>query len=73
MTQDFLVVPWLRLPSNAGSEGLISGQGAKILYAQWPKKQNMKQKYCNRFNKDFEILRKNLKKKMSMTQRVFSA
>ena len=73
MTQDFLVVPWLRLPSNAGSEGFIPGQGAKILHAQWPKKQNMKQKYCNRFNKDFEILRKNLKKKKkSMTQRVFS-
>ena len=61
------MVPWLRLPSNEGSEGSIPGQGAKILHAQWPKKQNMKQKkYCNKFNKDFEIgqhQKKILKKK----------
>ena len=31
-------------PSNAEGEGLIPGQGAKIQYASWPKKQiNIKQ------------------------------
>ena len=32
------------LPSNARDAGLIPGQGAKILYALWPKHQNVKQK-----------------------------
>ena len=39
---------------NVGDAGLISGQGAKISYALWPKNQDIRQKqYCNRFNKDF--------------------
>ena len=43
------------LPSNAGDEGSILGQGDKIPYASWPKNQNIKQKqYCNKFNKDFK-------------------
>lgn len=38
-------------PSSAGGVGLISGQGAKILHALWPKNQNIKHKlYCNKFN-----------------------
>ena len=42
-------------PSNAGSAGLIPGQGAKILHALRPKNQNIKQKqYCNKFNKDLK-------------------
>ena len=41
------------LPSNAGGEGSLPGQEAKIPHALWPKKQNVKQKqYCNKFNKD---------------------
>lgn len=31
-------------PSNAGSVGLIPGQGARIPHALWQKKQNIKQK-----------------------------
>ena len=31
------------MPSNARDAGLIPGQGAKILYASWPKHQNVKQ------------------------------
>ena len=43
------------LPSNVGSAGLIPDWGAKILYASWPKNQNIKQKqYCNKFNKNFK-------------------
>ena len=42
------------LPSNAEGMGLIPGQGAKILHALQPKKQNIKQKQCcTKFNKDF--------------------
>ena len=42
-------------PSNAGGAGSISGQGAKIPHASWPKNQNIKRKqYCNKFNKDFK-------------------
>ena len=48
------------LPSNAETEGLIPGQGTKILQALWPKKKkkkyqkHKKQKQCyNKFNKDF--------------------
>ena len=38
-------------PSSAGGAGLISGQGAKILHALWPKNQNIKHKLdCNKFN-----------------------
>ena len=43
------------LPFNVGSAGLIPDWGAKILYASWPKNQNIKQKqYCNKFNKNFK-------------------
>ena len=39
----------------------IPGQGVKIPYASWPKKQNIKHKqYCNKFNKDFKKERKTL-------------
>ena len=31
------------MPSNVRDAGLIPGQGAKILYASWPKHQNVKQ------------------------------
>ena len=42
-------------PSNAGGEGLIPGQGAKISHVSRPKNQNIKQKqYCNKFNKNFK-------------------
>ena len=42
-------------PSNAGSEGSIPIQGAKILHDLWPKNQNIKQKQCcNKLNKDFK-------------------
>ena len=43
-------------PSKAGNAGSVSGWGAKIPRASWPKKkQNIKQKqYCNKFNKDFK-------------------
>ena len=42
-------------PSNAGGKDLISGQGAKISLASWPKCQNIKQMHsCNKFNKDFK-------------------
>ena len=41
-------------PSNAGGEGWIPGQGAKIPHASRPKNQNIKQKqYGYKFNKDF--------------------
>ena len=43
-------------PSNAGGAGSISGWGAKIPHAPWPKNQNIKHKqYCNKFNTDFKI------------------
>ena len=43
------------LLSSTGSEGSITGQGAKIPHAVQPESQNLKQKqYCNRFNKDFK-------------------
>ena len=45
---------------NAGAEGSIPGQGAKILHASWPKTKtktktkNMKQKqYGNKCSEDF--------------------
>jgi len=42
-------------PSNAGGTDLISGQGAKMSCALWPKCQNIKQIHsCNKFNKDFK-------------------
>ena len=46
-----------------GVRVLSQGRELRSYMPSGPKKQNMKQKYCNRFNKDFEILRKNLKKK----------
>ena len=56
------------LPSNSGCAGSISGWGAKIPHASWPKHQSIKQKQCcNKLNKDFQIgphrKKKNLKKK----------
>ena len=43
------------LPSDAGGVGSISGRGAKIPHALWPKNLKVKQKqYCNKFNKDFK-------------------
>ena len=60
-------------PSAAGGAGSIPGRGAKIPHAAWPKNQNVKQKqYCNKFNKDFKNgphQKKNLKKKVTLTQR----
>ena len=58
------------LASNARGVGSIPGPtGAKILYALWPKPQNIKQKqYCNKFNEDFKkgsSLKKNSLKKKS--------
>ena len=53
-------------PSRARGEGAISGEGAKIPRASWPKNQNIKQnQYCNEFNKDFKngSHRKNLLRK----------
>ena len=42
--------------SNAGGEGSIRAQGAKISRVLWPKKtHNIKQKqYCNKFNKNLK-------------------
>ena len=55
------------LPSNAGAEGSIPGEGAKIPYASQPKKIKTKQKqYCNKFSTDFlkmAHIKKFLKKK----------
>ena len=43
------------LLSNAVGVGLITGQGATIPHASWPKIQNIKQKLdCNKFNKDLK-------------------
>ena len=41
------------LPSNSGGAGLIPGWGAKIPLVFEAKNQNIKQKHCNKFNKDF--------------------
>ena len=47
------------LPSHAGSECLIPGQGTKIPHASGPKNQNIKQKQCcNKFSKDLKIKKK---------------
>ena len=45
--------------------GSISGWGAKIPRASWPKNQNKKQEkqYCNKLNKDF--------KKWSTSNKIF--
>ena len=61
------------LPSSAGREGLITGQGAKIPHVLWPKSQNIKQKqYRDKFNKDFKNgphkKKKNFKKKRKGSQ-----
>ena len=41
--------------SNAGSTGLIPGQGGNIPHALREKNTNIKQKqYCDKFNKDFK-------------------
>ena len=42
-------------PSDAGGEGLISDQRAKIPHASGPKYKDKKQKQCcNKFNKDLK-------------------
>ena len=41
-------------PSNAEAMGSIPDRGAKIPHASQPKNQNIKKKYCNKFNKDFK-------------------
>ena len=53
----FFGIPMVKTsPSNAGHLGSITGLGARIPHASWPKNQNIKQKqYCNKFNKDFKI------------------
>ena len=44
-------------PFRARDAGSIPGQGAKILHASWPKKQNIKQnQYYNKLNKDFKMV-----------------
>ena len=44
-------------PFSARDAGSIPGQGAKILHASWPKKQNIKQnQYYNKLNKDFKMV-----------------
>ena len=49
------------LPSNVEDTGSIPAWGAKILYASWPKNQNIKQKqYCNKFNKNLKKKKKTL-------------
>ena len=40
-------------PSNAGGESSIPIWGAKISHATWPKKQSIKLKQCNKFDKSF--------------------
>ena len=46
---------------NVGDANSISGQGAKISHASWPKNQNIRQKqYCNKFNKDFSKEKKKM-------------
>ena len=43
------------MPSNAGGEGSVLGQGGKIPHAWQKKEQNRKQKQDgNKFNKDFK-------------------
>jgi len=49
--RDFHRGPVVKLPSNAGDEGSIPGQGAKIPHVPWLKNQKIKEKqYCNKFN-----------------------
>ena len=53
----------MTLPFNAGGSGSISGQGAKISCATWPKKQSIKQKqYCNKLIKTLKMV--HVKKKI---------
>ena len=52
------------LLSNAGGVSAMPGQRAKVPYALQAGNQNIKQKYCNRFYKDFKNgPHKNLKQK----------
>ena len=45
------------LPSNTGVAGSISGWGAEIPHASWPKKKKKSQKqYCNKFKKYFKMV-----------------
>ena len=55
---------------KAGGVDSIPRQGAKILHTWWSKTQNIKQKYCNKFNRDLKNgpylkKKKNLRKKRS--------
>ena len=55
-------------PSNVRDAGSISGQGAVIPHASWPKSQNIKQKqYCNKFSKDFKYYQVSLKVEVVLT------
>ena len=48
--------------SSTGGGGSMPDPGAKIPYASWPKKQNIKQKqYCNKLNKTLKMI--HIKKK----------
>ena len=50
--QDFPGGPVVKTSlSNAGGVGSIFGQGDKIPHALGPKTQDIKQNYCNKFNK----------------------
>ena len=49
--------------SKEGGVGLISSWGAKTPHGSRPEKQNIKQKHCNKFNKDFKKWSASRKKK----------
>ena len=56
LTWDLPRVQWLRLhlPMQGGSSS-ITGWGAKIPHASWPKNRTEnRKKYCNKFNNDFK-------------------
>ena len=48
------------LPNNAGNEGSIPGQGAKIPHASWPKNQNRNSIATNSI-KTFKMVKKKKK------------
>ena len=59
------------LASSTGGGGSIPDPGAKITYASWPKKQNIKQKqYCNKLNKTFKMI--HIKKKNLTNKSLYS-
>ena len=57
------------LPSNSRGSGTIPGQGTKIPRASGPKNRNIKQKQCNKFNKDFKNDPHKKKKKETLSSR----